>query len=84
MCYIRLGGPIFKAHPVSSKIFALSIKKNILNFCFFNFSHKNVNLMLTVGVVKHVLTKIVNVKVIIDGMVPIVLVSYFLVTTLTF
>ena len=37
--------------------------------------------MMTVQVVKHVLTKIVNVKVIIDGMVSIVLVSYFLVVT---
>ena len=34
--------------------------------------------MLTVGVVKIVLTKIVNVKVIIDGMGHIVLVSDFL------
>ena len=39
--------------------------------------------MLTVGVVKHVLTKIVNVKVIIDGMGSVVLVSYFLVVTPT-
>ena len=39
--------------------------------------------MLTVGVVKHAQTQIVNVKVIIDGMVSIVLVSYFLVVTPT-
>ena len=39
--------------------------------------------MLTVQVVKHVLTKIVNVKVIIDGMGSVVLVSYFLVVTPT-
>ena len=39
--------------------------------------------MLNVQVVKHVLTKIVNVKVIIDGMGSVVLVSYFLVVTPT-
>ena len=38
--------------------------------------------MMTVEVVKHVLTKIVNVKVIIDGMGSIVLVSYFLIATI--
>ena len=39
--------------------------------------------MLTVGDVKHAKTQIVNVKVIIDGMGSVVLVSYFLVVTPT-